>query len=161
MIKIRITIIISFLLFQSLIVSSFPFYNNIFKNRYEIGTSTLNQKDIPIWALGNFSGRWGINIWGEDWFTIGTLEGYYGHGFYLDNKFSRFFINYSEYNVKNFTLLSGYFFGPYLFGFRIEGKSQQIPFVGLGSYNETHFRWRIIGFNGPTLFMKGIFSKFK
>ena len=119
--------------------------------------------DAPLWAAGNFSGEWGINIWGYDWFSLGEFSGYYATGFLRSLRLSRFQIEYKESGNENGTLLEGLFFGPYLLGRSTDietGNSSH--FVGIGGYNETscEFRWRILGLYGPTLYMKGTYKEF-
>jgi len=126
-------------------------------------TQINSEGDAPMWAAGNFTGEWGVNIWGHDWITIGDFSGYYGSGFLRNIKISRFQIEYNESGSDNGTILHGIFFGPYLLGMSIEvDTGNTTNFVGLGGYNETsaEFHWRIMGLHGPTLFMRGTYAEF-
>jgi len=122
---------------------------------------TADPEDAPEWAVGNFTGAWGLNFWGNDWFAIGSVKGYYGQGFLWALKVGRFLIEYRAEDAENGTLFEGIFFGPYLIGHTTDLQTDNTSaFVGLGGYNETHFRWRIMGMEGPTIFMKGTFNQF-
>ena len=117
---------------------------------------------VPDWAVGNFTGQWGLNIWGHDLWAIGQLSGHYGTGFLWDLKIGRFLIDYKENGHENGTTLEGLFFGSYMLGKATDQETGNAShFVGLGQYNETGFRWRIMGMTGPTLYMQGTFSKFE
>lgn len=124
--------------------------------------SSSNSADAPDWAVGNFTGEWGLNIWGDDWFAIGPVNGYYGQGFVGSVKFGRFLMTYLESDGENGTSFQGLFVGPYLLGIATDLQTENSSaFVGLGSYNETAFRWRIMAMEGPTLFMRGTFNEFE
>jgi hypothetical protein len=119
--------------------------------------------DPPIWAAGNFSGDWGVNIWGHDWFSFGEFSGYYSTGFLQNSRLSFFQIEYKEEGNENGTFLEGLFFGPYLLGESTDMETGNTSyFVGIGGYNETscEFRWRIMGLYGPTLYMRGTYEEF-
>lgn len=120
-----------------------------------------SSEDDPLWAIGNFTGEWGLNVWGSDWFSIGSVHGYYGMGFAGSLKFGRFLITSNESNGENSTKFEGLFIGPYLLGEITDMQTKdKSAFVGLGDYNATAFHWRIMGMTGPTLFMKGTFNDF-
>jgi len=129
-----------------------------------LGSDNILSDDAPpIWAAGNFSGEWGVNIWGHDWFTFGEFSGYYATGFLRNLRLSRFQIEYKEEGNENGTLLEGVFFGPYLLGRSTDMETGNTwNFVGIGGYNETscEFRWRIMGLYGPTLYMRGAYEEF-
>jgi len=149
-----------------LLLSTLPSINAFsvtkIEKRFEIYES--NTTDVPSWAAGNFSGEWGLNIWGFDWFAAGTFSGHYATGFLWDLKLGRFEIEYKENNKENGTLLEGLFFGPYLLGISTDiATGNESHFVGIGGYNETshEFRWRVMGLYGPTLFMRGTYTEFE
>jgi len=150
------------ILFTSISLSSASFIPQVKNQEIKaLGEFTADPEEAPIWAVGNFTGRWGLNVWGNDWFTIGPVYGYYGKGFYNELKFGRFLIQYTEDGEENGTIFQGLFIGPFLLGVAKDIYTQNTSnFVGLGGYNETNFRWRIMGMEGPTLFMKGVFNEF-
>lgn len=116
----------------------------------------------PDWAKGNFTGVWGINIWGEVDIPLGWLAGYY-----TDVRLGFFYGGFAEFGEENATAyLSGIFFGPFMLGTISEMIGENVSgnqslFVGLGNYNETNFYWRIMGMKGPTYFMYGTYSMFE
>ena len=122
---------------------------------------SADSEDAPEWAIGNFTGSWGVDIWGNDWFTVGPFYGYYSKGFLYDFKVGRFMMEYKEDGDENGTIIEGLFIGPYLLGVSTDIYTENTSaFVGIGGYNETNFRWRIMGMEGPTIFMKGTFNEF-
>lgn len=132
-------------------------------NSEKIITSTISAdpENAPNWAVGNFTGKWGLNVWGADWLPLGCVEGYYGKGFHWNVKIGRLLIEYARNDEENSSKLEGIFFGPYLLGKATDENGNETAFVGIGSYNETNFRWRVMGEVGPTLYMKGTFAKFE
>ena len=114
--------------------------------------------DPPSWANGNFSGVWGLDIWGEVQIPIGWMFGYYKFATNL-GYFYAGFADFGQENVSWF--IQGYFFGPFMFGSLGENESaNETIFVGIGRYNETNYTWRVMGETGPTFFMKGVYTKF-
>ena len=61
-----------------------------FNLQIQLNNITSYSEDIPNWAVGNSTGTWGLNIWGEDWFPLGCVEGNYGIGFLYNFKICRF-----------------------------------------------------------------------
>ena len=62
--------------------------------------------------------------------------------------------------------IRGVFFGPFMFGglgniSNVRTYENETLFAGIGRYNETDFKWRIIGETGPTFFMRGTYTKFE
>ncbi len=120
------------------------------KNRPNI--STL--EDIPEWAIGNFTGVWGININGEPYEDpLGLVLGYYG---------KRFFAGV----VTNTTAPNGWIWGirfsVFMVGMvaNIDGE-QKAPIVGIGLWNEKNFYYRIMGIIGPTFYIAGVYHPFE
>ena len=116
--------------------------------------------DPPDWANGNFSGVWGLDIWGETHIPIGWLYGYW-----KNMKIGYFYGAFAEFGEEDFDhYLTGFFFGPFMFGkigiIDEQDNETQELFVGLGGYNQTHFYWRIMGQTGPTFFMYGVYTRF-
>ena len=127
----------------------------------KIVINSADPEDAPSWAAGNFTGEWGLNVWGEDWIRLGYVEGYYSIGFHWDTKIGCLSVEYVKNGEKNGTTLNGVFFGSFLLGRATNETSAETVFVGIGFYNETSFRWRIMGETGPVLYMKGIFTPFE
>jgi hypothetical protein len=118
-------------------------------------------EEPPSWANGNFSGVWGIDIWGEAQIPLGWIAGYFRHmnlGYFLGG--------FAEFGAENASAyIEGFFLGPFMFGqiseIPIENETVNATiFVGLGGYDETQFYWRIMGYEGPTFFMYGEYAKF-
>jgi len=140
-------------------------YSKPVLNSIEKETSTSTNTDHsattdepPSWANGNFSGVWGLDIWGEYQLSIGWMFGYYKH----NTKFGYFSAAFAGFGHENvFWYIQGYFFGPFMFGSLGENESANTTiFVGIGRYNETNYHWRIMGETGPTFFMNGEYTKF-
>ena len=123
-------------------------------------TSTIDSP--PNWANGNFSGYWGLDIWGENQIPLGYLYGYYGN-----MKLGVFLGEFGTWWDENATgYIRGIFFGPFMFGglgniSNVGTYENETLFVGIGRYNETDFKWRIMGETGPTFFMAGTYTKFE
>ena len=67
-----------------------------------------------------------------------------------------------ENGEENGTNLEGIFFGPFLLGRAIDMETgNESAFVGIGEYNKTNFRWRVMAKSGPVLYMKGTFTEFE
>ncbi len=158
-----IAILICILLASFSAVSAVNVSEMSIKNKQiETKDFSADPENAPEWAIGNFTGTWGVNFWGNDWWPVGYVHGYYGKGFKHNYKFGRFLIEYKEQGEENGTEFEGLFIGPYLLGRATNQETEnQSAFVGLGGYNETTFRWRIMGMKGPTLFMKGTFNEFE
>ncbi len=113
----------------------------------------------PSWANGNFTGEWGIDIWGQVQIPIGWLFGYYKR----KPDFGYFYAAFNTWNGEDneTSFLQGFFFGPYMLGTLGQNESaNETAFVGLGGYNNTNFSWRVMGLEGPTFFMSGEYTKF-
>ena len=121
------------------------------------GPSTM--EDPPAWANGNFSGVWGIDIWGEAQIPLGWIYGYYRR----TPNFGYFYAAFADFWEENDTnFIQGLLVGPFMFGTLGHNESaNETLFVGLGGYNETHFYWRVMGQTGPTFFMYGEYTKFE
>ena len=117
------------------------------------GPNILTLNDIPDWAIGNFTGVWGININGEPYEDpLGLVLGYYG-----TNLFAGLITNTTAPNGW----IWGIRFSVFMFGVvaNIEGD-QQAPFVGIGLWNEDGFYYRIMGIIGPTFYIAGVYNPF-
>jgi len=115
--------------------------------------------DPPEWANGNFSGLWGIDIWGEWDIPIGWMFGYYKR----NTNFGYFYAGFAEFEQQNASwFIQGYFFGPFMFGSIGENEyANETLFVGIGRYNDTNYHWRLMGEVGPTFFVDGTYTKFQ
>jgi hypothetical protein len=119
----------------------------------------ISAKDTPPrWANGNFSGLWGVDIWGEFLIPIGWMFGYYKWSVNIGYFYAGFAL-FGEEDVSWF--IQGYFFGPFILGAIGPNEyANESFFVGLGKYNETNYYWRIMGEEGPTFFMYGEYLKY-
>jgi len=124
-----------------------------------INDLTILKKDIPPnWANGNFSGVWGLDIWGEYHIPLGWMFGYYKLGINI-GYFAAGFNFFGESNISWF--LQGYIFGIFMFGSMDANEyTNQTFFVGIGTYNETNYHWRVMGEQGPIFFMHGKYTIF-
>jgi hypothetical protein len=133
---------------------------NILKiiNKEDMSTTPITD-DPPEWANGNFSGLWGLDIWGEWYIPIGWMLGYYKRTPKL-GYFHAGFASFWEENISWY--IQGYFFGPFMFGSIGENEyANETIFVGIGRYNETNYHWRLMGEVGPTFFIRGTYTKFE
>lgn len=118
-----------------------------------------NTTTPPDWAVGNFSGVWGLNILGVPLEPAGWIEGYYSDTF--------LFRMQGVYGKNNETEpmcnISTWAFGPFLFGGAQNISTGNGTFImGLGGVNETqHFYWRISAIIGPNFYIYGTITKFE
>ena len=71
------------------------------------------EDDPPGWANGNFSGLWGLDIWGQWHIPIGWMFGYYKRS----PEFGYFYGGFADFGENNASwYIQGYFFGPFMFG---------------------------------------------
>jgi hypothetical protein len=90
---------------------------NIFTS--EIKKISSPDNDPPKWANGNFTGLWGLDIWGEWQIPIGWMFGYYKR----NTNFSYFYAGFADFEQKNASwFIQGYFFGHFMFGSLGENK---------------------------------------
>ena len=130
-----------------------------------------NEEEIPSWATGNITGKWGIEILNETseeiTIELGNITGYYGDKYIgiISGKIEPYE------NSSNVTYFEGLFLGPFILGRVGEMKINieelgynkvynESLFVGIGDMNETEYHWRIIGLKGPTFYLDGEFEKF-
>ena len=118
----------------------------------------LPTDDPPEWANGEFSGVWGLDIWGEWHIPAGWMFGYYKR----DTNWGYFYAGFADFEVENATwFIQGYFLGPFMFGSLGENEyANDTLFVGIGRYNETDYHWRLMGEVGPTFFVEGEHTKY-
>jgi len=119
----------------------------------------VNETEAPEWAVGNFSGVWGLNIWGQPLPAAGWIEGYYSDNFFfrMQGVYGK---NNETYPICN---ISTWAFGPFLFGGAQNISTGNGTFImGLGGVNETqHFYWRISAIIGPNFYIYGNYTKFE
>jgi hypothetical protein len=120
---------------------------------------TTITKDIPpSWANGNFTGVWGLDIWGEYHIPLGWMFGYYKLSINI-GYFAAGFNFFGEPEISWF--IQGYIFGIFMFGHMGENEyTNQTYIVGIGNSNDTRYHWRIIGEDGPVFFMDGKYTIF-
>jgi len=112
----------------------------------------------PNWANGNFTGVWGLDIWGQHKIPLGWMFGYYKLS--IDIGYFAAGLNiFGEPDISCF--IQGYIFGIFMFGYM--GKNDytnETYFVGIGKCNKTNYHWRIIGEEGPVFYMEGKYTVF-
>lgn len=116
------------------------------------------EDDPPGWANGNFSGLWGLDIWGQWHIPVGWTYGYYKR----TPEFGYFYAGFGNFAQENASwYIQGYFFGPFMFGSMGENEyANETLFVGIGGINETDYHWRMMGKVGPTFYVEGTYTKF-
>jgi hypothetical protein len=132
---------------------------NIFTNENtNIKDISLAANKPPRWANGNFSGIWGLDIWGEWHIPVGWTFGYYNR----NPKLGYFYAGFATFEEENASwFIKGFFFGSFMFGSIGENEyANETLFVGIGRINETDYHWRMMGEVGPTFFVDGTYSKF-
>ena len=167
--KLLLILGICFLLIGMPAISAISDSSNVVSkyNRSNIYKKIINKEDMstiataddpPGWANGNFSGLWGLDIWGEWHIPIGWMFGYY----MTAPNFGYFYAGFAEFGEEEPSwFIQGYIIGPFMFGSLGENEyANETIFVGIGSYNETNYHWRVMGRIGPTFFMHGIYTKF-
>jgi hypothetical protein len=112
----------------------------------------------PTWANGNFTGVWGLDIWGEYNIPLGWMFGYYKLSIDI-GYFAAGFNIFGEPDISWF--IQGYIFGIFMFGHMGENEyTDETYFVGIGNCNKTNYHWRILGEEGPVFFMDGKYTVF-
>jgi len=134
------------------------------KNQDFIKENHFSNENRPLWAQGNFTGYWGLNIVGELYIPLGKIIGYYSIGYHSKLKRVGYFqVDFKEFDDDNVTRLKGFFWGDYMIGKQLYLDSENTTAIaGLGRYNETNseFFWRVMAIKGPTYFMWGNSAKF-
>ena len=110
-------------------------------------------KDIPEWAIGNFTAVWGLNINGEPTDPLGLVLGYYG---------IRLFAGIVTNTTAPNGWIWGYRFSIFMIGMvaNIDGE-QKAPIIGIGVWNEEGFYYRIMSIVGPTFYIAGVYNPFE
>jgi hypothetical protein len=128
-----------------------------------------SSNDVPYWADGNFTGKWGMEL---SSIFLGKIEIELGnvYGYFSENMFGRLNGKFTYYwNETKTTNISGVYFGAFIFGgigdveintIEYNGKCNESVYAGLGDRNETDFYFRLIGREGPIYYMEGKFNHF-
>lgn len=119
--------------------------------RNEQSVQTLD--DIPEWAIGNFTGVWGLNLNGEPQEPVGLVLGYYD-----DHRFAGVVTNTTAPNGW----IGGYRFSIFMIGIvaNINGE-KKIPIIGIGIWNDEQFYYRFMSIVGPTIYIAGVYTPFE
>jgi hypothetical protein len=112
----------------------------------------------PAWAKGNFSGVWGITLFGVPAAPLGWITGYYeniGLG-KLEAKFAVF-------NQTNATAtLIGFMLWIFFFGGVTDRSTGNSTWVsGIGVANETHYYMRLNAIIGPSYYIFCTYTPFE
>jgi hypothetical protein len=149
--KIAVSIGFCCLLFLFPITTALPIHPII------SGTQIINPSpqiykidDPPGWANGNFSGVWGITLFGVPLDPAGWIVGYYENiGF---GQLDAVYGTNNEANASSF--LRGYMLWIYFLGFAGSIQTGNGTWVmGVGTANETHFYCRINAIIGPSFYI--------
>ena len=161
--KILITLGICIILLSTPMIIAVP--NELLDNTITIKPSMpLSEKqpenfdDPPVWANGNFTGIWGLNILGIPLEPIGWITGYY-QNIGLGN----FAAVFGEFNETN---ASGALIGIMLWVFFLGGVGSTETgngtyVTGLGIANETHYYVRLHAIIGPSFYIHVKYTKFE
>ncbi|MBN1280741.1 MAG: hypothetical protein JXA00_03740 [Candidatus Thermoplasmatota archaeon] len=112
----------------------------------------------PDWATGNFSGVWGITIFGIPLPASGWITGYYQR-IGLGN-FDAVYATFNETNATSFLrgiMLWIFFLGGA--GSLATGNATWVS--GIGVANQTHFYWRINAIIGPSFYIHCEYTPFE
>lgn len=125
----------------------------------KVSTTTLDNDTPPDWAAGNFSGEWGITLFGIPAPASGWIKGYFsdrpGWGA-IEGGYAVF----NETNATN--ILSGFMIWIFfLGGVRNVASGNGTWVSGIGVANETHFYWRLNAIIGPSYYIHCEYSKFE
>ena len=126
---------------------------------FKASTTGNNTTGVPDWAVGNFSGVWGLNVLGLPLEPAGWIEGYYS-----DNFLFRMQGVYGKNNeTEPMCNISFWAFGPFLFGGAQNISTGNGTFImGLGGVNQTQqFYWRVSAIVGPNFYIYGNITKFE
>jgi hypothetical protein len=136
--------------------------------------------EAPVWAIGTFSGKWGLREYdlladifdgkngsGMVEYELGELSGYYGK--ILGKVYVIQGIFYPHDNQSRISNITGICYG-HLLGGRIGDikvnmdmyniELSEANYGAFGDFNETCFNWRLMLKTGPTFYLTGDFLKF-
>jgi hypothetical protein len=115
---------------------------------------SLDTKDPPNWATGEFNGTWGLSLLGAPIAELGWVEGYFS----AIGVFGRIEAEFAEWKDEEATArLEGFVILFYMLG--VIGNitsTEETFFMGLGTPNENgEFYYRISLILGPSWYMVG------
>jgi hypothetical protein len=150
-----------------LLISGIPFSSAIsveklinIKSSYnnEIEQIVPTLEDVPPWANGNFTGVWGITVFGIPTPPLGWVAGYYqeiGLG-----TLAGAFAPFTEPNATG--TISGFMLWIFFMGEVIDNATGNNTYVaGIGVANETHYYMRLNGIAGPNYYMLVEYTRFE
>ncbi|KYK22270.1 hypothetical protein AYK21_03945 [Thermoplasmatales archaeon SG8-52-2] len=140
-------------------ISQISIYNSKSAENILFNNITADKMDTPPnWANGNFTGVWGLDIWGQHEIPLGWMFGYYKLSIDI-GYFAAGFNIFGDPDISWF--IQGYIFGIFMFGHMGENEyTNETYFVGIGKCNKTDYHWRIIGEEGPVFYMEGEYTIF-
>lgn len=158
LISILICIII---MIMPMTTATFPIDKSLFtKKPGNSNKNTLLHDTPPDWAMGNFSGEWGISIVGIPILPLGWIEGYFsviGITGRIEGVFAEFKDEEPQAFIQGFVIL-----------YNMIGIVGDIEtgngtfFMGLGFPNENgEYYYRISLIIGPSFYMMGTWSEFE
>jgi hypothetical protein len=109
--------------------------------------------------LYNFSGVWGLTLLGVPLPPTGWVEGYFTNR----PGFGRLEAGFAEFNVTNATgQIGGFMLWVFFIGGVQSVETGNGTYVaGIGTYNVTHFYWKLNAIIGPNYYINCEYSKFE
>jgi len=161
--KILAVLAISMLLCTMPVLTASP--NTILKNMKTVQPATqllkkqeLSLDEPPEWANGNFSGVWGLNLFGIPLEPAGWITGYY-QNIGLGN-FAGVFGEFNETNATG--ALVGFMLWIFFLGGVGSIDTENGTYVsGLGIANETHYYVRLSAIIGPSFYILVKYTPFE
>ena len=112
----------------------------------------------PAWANGNFTGVWGITLFGIPTPPLGWVAGYYqeiGMG-----SFAGVFAPFNEVNATG--TIAGFMLWVFFMGGVKTNAAENVTYVaGIAVANETHYYMRLHGILGPNYYMHVEYTRFE
>ncbi len=114
--------------------------------------------DAPSWAKGNFTGVWGITLFGIPTQPIGWISGYYEN-----IGLGKLEAEYAVFNTTNATAsLGGIMVWVFFFGaVKNYASGNTTVMSGIGIANQTHYYLRLNAIIGPSYYMHVKYTKFE
>jgi hypothetical protein len=157
--KILSLLVICLVLSAIPLAAATPARNHIQPQRWsEPVPTTYDNETPPEWATGNFTGVWGVTIFGVPLAPSGWITGYY-QKIGLGN-FEGVYATFNETNATSF--LRGIMLWIFFLGGAGSIQTGNATWVtGIGVANETHFYWRINAIIGPSFYIHCRYTKFE